>query len=131
MSYFQVKSEIFLSSAKLLHDKNYYPSVAHDAYYSCLLLMKHIWIYKMHKTQEELKSLCKANNIGVHEVLINEIGKWIKISSNSDSRTFNTSIVSLKRLRVNADYEDSNFNYTQSNNSLSLAEDIIPILKHY
>ena len=132
MSYFQKKSEIFFDSAKLLHDKNYYPSVAHDAYYSCLLLLKHIWVYKMGKTQAELKSICEENHSGVHEILINSVGKWIKGNSKDDAiREFNNKIVALKRLRTNADYDDENFDYTKSSKSISLAGDIIPLLKHY
>lgn len=130
MSSFQNKSELLIASAKLSHDKNYYPAVAHGTYYSCLLLLKHIWIYKMSKTQTDLDVKCKSEKSGTHEILINEVGKYIKDhSSNDEFREFNTKILQLKKLRVNADYDDCEFDFTKSIKSLNLSKCILPILK--
>lgn len=131
MSNFQNKSEMLIASAELSHESNYYPAVGHSAYYSCFLLLKHIWIYSMRKTQTELESRCSINKVGTHEFLINEIGKYIKNNSNQEFREFNTKIVQLKKLRVTADYDDSMFDFSKSSNSLSLSKDILPILKKY
>lgn len=131
MSNFQNKSEMLIASAKLSHESNYYPAVGHSTYYSCFLLLKHIWIYSMQKTQTELESKCSSNKIGSHEFLINEIGKYIKERSNKEFREFNNKIVQLKKLRITADYDDSVFDFSKSSNSLQLSKDILPILKKY
>jgi len=131
MSHLQNKSEILVEVAKLLHDKTYYPAVAHSAYYSCFQLLKHIWLHKMSKTEQELISKNRNSKEGSHEVLINEICSFIKASSPSDCRNINSKITQLKRLRVNADYDDSVFDSKKSANSLLLSKEIIPILKKY
>jgi hypothetical protein len=136
MSHLQNKSEILKYAAELLHDKSYYPAVAHSTYYSCYQLLKHIWLYSLHKTEANFTQelgLCKAT--GSHEFLINAIGKYIKNSSKKtaidDFDKFSEKIGQLKRLRRIADYEDSSFDISKSSSSLSLATDIIPILKKY
>jgi len=126
MSALQNKSGIMSDAAQLLHDKNLYPAVAHGAYYSCFQLMKHIWLHTMGKTEDELTSRNDS-----HAFLINEVGNYIKRSGKHDGNKFNNKIVQLKRLRVKADYKDMLFDYTDSSNSLSLSNDIIPILKQY
>lgn len=74
---------------------------------------------------------CKSESKGSHEVLINEIGKYIKGFSFSDYRIFNANIGQLKELRVNADYKDELFDKTKSYNSIALSNKIILILKRY
>jgi len=73
MSHLQNKSEMLQDVAELLHNKYYYPAVAHSAYYSCYQLLKHIWLYGMGKTQAELDSKSSASLLGSHEFLINQI----------------------------------------------------------
>ena len=135
MSELQNKSTILQASAQELHNKCYYPPVAHCAYYSCYQMMKHIWLYTMNKSQRDLDSLCNNSRMGSHEVLINEIGSYIKRSNkkdaNIDSRDFNNKITQLKRLRTTADYDDAVFDISKSVNSLSLSSDIVPILKKH
>lgn len=131
MSNFHNKSEMLKCSAELLHDNYYYPAVAHSAYYSCFLLLKHIWKYKMNKTQEELETRCSKGKVGSHEFLINEIGKYIKNNSNEEYRIFNTGIIQLKKLRISADYDDSVFDSSKSSKCIQLSKDILPILKKY
>ena len=134
-SQLQNKSEILQDAAKLLHDKTFYPAVAHSAYYSCYQLLKHIWLYGMEKSQEELNTQSSLSHLGSHEFLINEIGKYIKNSknrtANSDFRDFNNKIGQLKTLRTKADYDDDLFDSSKSLNSLSLSDEIVPILKKY
>lgn len=85
----------------------------------------------MRRTEQELSSQ-KGNNyrIGSHNFLINEIYNHIKLNcKNCDYRTFYTSIISLKKLRVKADYENSLFDYDDSRKSKILCNTIISILK--
>lgn len=129
------KSEIFAMAAEESHKHYYYPAVAHSAYYCCYQLIKHIWLYSMKKTDEELYQNTSNSKEGSHEVLIRIIGNYIKNSnkrnSTEDFRNYNTKILELKRLRIKADYKDTVFNSEDSSKSLSLSNDIIPILKKY
>lgn len=136
MSNYTNKSEIYLEVANLAEDKNYYPAVAHCAYYSCFHLMQHIWIYKMGKTNNQLEVECSSNKTGKHNILIKEIGKFIKGNPNNrnaqnDFQLFNSKIIQLKKLRENADYKDDSFDIKKSQMSRILASELIPILKKY
>jgi hypothetical protein len=135
MSQLQNKSVILSDAATLLHDKCWYPAVAHGAYYSCYQLSKHIWLYRMGKTQNELDAMCSTSKQGSHEVLINEIGKHIEASGKKDCanhrRDFKNKILQLKKLRVQADYDDANFDSLLSKNAIYLSSEILPILKQY
>ena len=96
--------------------------------------MQHIWYHKMGKTETDLDQERKTANTGIHNVLINKIGQYIKNSSTNrnayrDFQDFNSKITQLKRLRVNADYKDEVFDISKSNKSIALAKDILPILK--
>ncbi len=83
MSNLQNKSEIVKDAAELLHNKNYYPAVAHEAYYCCYPLLKHIWLYDMKRTQQESDTQCRLCHLGSHEFLIiSELEIFIKIFSN-------------------------------------------------
>ena len=118
----------------MAEDRYMYPAVAHCAYYSCIHLMQHLWYYKMRKTERELDLECSTRKTGKHAVLINEIGSFIKgntknRNARNDFQVFNTKIAQLKLLRVDADYCDKEFDRKKSNASISLAKDILPILK--
>ena len=141
MSPLQNKSKNLVSAANLLHANNLYPAVAHCAYYCCVQLMRHIWLHSFNKTEQDLKQELRLSNqnmrlaggqeAGTHEFLINQIGLHIKNSRNTnDFRQFNK-IWQLKRLRVDADYSDNDFDVTMSNNSLTLSRMIVPILQKY
>jgi len=145
MSPLQNKSEILREVAELLHNNNYYPAVAHSAYYCCFQLMKHIWLHSIRKTEDDLKnelnrfnqtaSISGKKTLGIHEFLIRNVVQFIKSfpyrNAPSDSRIFNNSIWQLRDLRTNADYSDNEFSKTDSCNSLTLSKIIIPILKRY
>jgi uncharacterized protein (UPF0332 family) len=141
MSKLQDKSDTNLDAAKLLHRESDYSSVAHCAYYSCYQLIKHIWLYAMDKSENDLELLIESINRtskkkkGSHEILINQIGSYIKEcpmnSALSDSRDFNNNVLQLKKLRTEADYKDSFFSPSNSSNSIMLAEKVLPILKKY
>jgi len=135
MSHLSNKSEMLAEAAVLLHDKTYYPAVAHSAYYCCYQLLKHIWLYRMEKSQKDLDSHFSLPHTGSHEFLINQIANYIKKSDKKDCqdhfRIFNNKIGQLKKLRCDADYNDNLFDSSKSSSSLSLSTDIIPILKKY
>jgi hypothetical protein len=136
MSNLSNKSEINIDAAKLLNDRNLYPAVAHCAYYACYQKIKHIWLHKQGKTELELETLGKSKpRLGSHEVLINEIGTFIKNSGSKnfidDFRVYNNNILQLKKLRTKADYEDTIFDSTSSSKSLTLSNEIIPVLSKY
>ena len=129
------KSQILNGATTLLHDNGKYPAVAHAAYYSCYQLMLHIWIYKMHKSLNDLDILCAKNKQGMHEILINEIESYINNSSNprsySDCRDFSKNIVFLKKLRISSDYKDEVFTQDKSLKSITLMNELTPILNKY
>lgn len=131
------KSEINYGSAAILHDKANYPSVAHCSYYSCYQLFRHIWFYSMGKTESDLKFIIdnskdkKAERKGSHDVLINEIQKFIKENNLDDFRVINSNIMQLKRLRSSADYDDKVFLYNDSLKSIQLSDKLRPVLKKY
>lgn len=129
------KAGLLDTAAHLTFDNCLYPAVAHSSYYRCFLLMSHIWIDKMHKTLDELDSLCANLGKGKHDVLIDQIYCSISTSNNSksykDSRDFNDKIKQLKRLRVSADYKNESFSRDYSAKALSLMDEIALILKKY
>lgn len=137
MSNLQNKAEINYDSAKILHDKGNYPSVAHCSYYSCFQLLRHIWFNSLHKTESDLKIILeslkdnKATEKGSHEVLINQISSHIKTNKLDDFRVFSSNIGQLKKLRRIADYDDIFFGYPESQQSIELSNLIRPILKKY
>ncbi|MBN2764907.1 MAG: hypothetical protein JXR27_00935 [Paludibacteraceae bacterium] len=136
MSSLSNKSEINATAAKLLNDKGLYSSVAHCAYYACYQKIKHIWLHKQGKTDLELETLGRSKpRTGSHEVLINEIGAFIKNSGSKnfieDFRVYNNNILQLKRLRTKADYEDTLFDSSSSSKSLTLSNEILPVLTKY
>ena len=134
MSYFTNKSDIYLDVAEMAESKYMYPAVAHCAYYSCVHLMQHLWYHKMGKTEKDLDIECSTRKTGKHAVLINEIGSFIKgnpknRNARNDFQLFNSKITQLKKLRVDADYCDKEFDMKKSSSSITLAKEILPILK--
>ena len=112
-----------------------FPAVAHGSYYSCYQLLKHIWLYSMGKTESQLNTEERISNKSSHEYLINQTIVHIENSGKKDcdvhARDFRNMMPQLKRLRVEADYYDTEFDYVKSSNSIRLSDDIIPVLKKY
>lgn len=136
MSFLSNKSDILALSADMLHRESMYPAVAHCSYYSCYQLLKHIWLHSMNQTEEDLGANCSLQRfLGSHEYLLNEVSKHIAKFGRKDSRNdvllLNKNFSRLKRLRVEADYMDKGFDYTQSSTAISLSKEILPILKKY
>lgn len=129
MSILKSKSDINLMAAELLHKNHLYPSVVHCSYYSCFQLMKHLWLGKMGKTEEDLKTANNNTTEGSHEVLINKIIAYLKNCTSADSRTFQSNIGQLKKLRKKADYESVQIDISVSKDSIDLSKATSGILK--
>ncbi len=128
MSSLRNKSEINIGAAEHLDKKGVYPPVAHCAYYSCYQFMKHIWLHSMNKTENDLTVLTRNTKEGSHEVLINQIIKHLK-TKNQDTRSFNTEIVSLKKLRHKSDYDNVEIGSEISGNAIKLSKSSLIVLK--
>lgn len=128
MSYLTNKSDINRAAADLLQANYFYPSVVHCSYYSCIQLMKHIFLFTLNKSEADLEHEGKIMAAGSHEVLINNITTLLK-TNNKDWRTFNTNIIQLKRLRVSADYQDAEIDSKKGNDSISLSDVVLKLLK--
>ncbi|MDR1170327.1 MAG: hypothetical protein LBK97_05790 [Prevotellaceae bacterium] len=122
----KIKSDELNKVANLLHSKKLYVAVAHSSYYCCLLLMKHIWLYSMNGTEEEILQ----SKSGTHKFLIKETGKHIKAINLYDFLVFRQIRV-LRDLRTDSDYSDKLFNEANSSNSLKLLNSIALVLKKY
>ena len=128
MSSLRNKSEINIAAAEHLDSESIYPPVSHCAYYSCYQFMKHIWLFSMNKTENDLALLTRNTTEGSHEVLINQIIKHIK-AKNQDARSFNTEIVSLKKLRHKSDYDNIEIGSEISANAIKLSKSSLVVLK--
>jgi uncharacterized protein (UPF0332 family) len=134
MGHLKNKSELNLGAAELLHQNNYYSSVVHCAYYSCIQFIKHILLYSLKLSETDLYNEQKAlssksfNSLGLHEYLINKISTELK-NNKKDWKAFNSSIMQLKKLRVAADYEDTMIDISKGSTSISLSDGILRQLK--
>lgn len=131
MSKLKNKSEILVVAADKLHKECLFPAVAHSSYYSCFLLLKHIWLHKMKKTDKELEIEMRSSNMKLHEFLTNKIITYIDGINNKDSRAINNNILQLKKIRVKADYKDEEIYFQDSANAIQLSKNILPILTRY
>lgn len=129
MRHLQNKSEINFDAAEHLDSESIYSPVAHCAYYSCYQFMKHIWLNIMNKTENDLALLTKSTTEGSHEVLINQIVRYLK-TKNQDIRGFNTEIVSLKKLRHKSDYDNVEIGSEISANAIKLSKSSLVVLKN-
>ncbi len=127
-SKFYNKSGLFESAAKNLLKSNDYIAIAHSAYYSCYMLMKHIWTTKMNKTDTELIALTSQLQQGSHAVLINQICCYMT-SSGMIVRDFRNGIVQLREMRYDADYKDLNIDREKGEKAISLMTDLVKVLK--
>jgi hypothetical protein len=121
------KSGLNRAAADVLLKSNYYPSVIHCSYYSCVQLMKHNLIFIIGKTESQLIEEQRKSNEGSHEVLINNTIIYLK-SNNKDWKTFNTNINQLKKLRIESDYSNINIDSDKGRKSLLLTDSVLKIL---
>lgn len=132
MSEYQAKSAICKTAAEQMNGSGLFAPVGHTAYYSCFLLLEHIWENPMAKTIADLRSLCPDGQ-NTHERLINEIRDYIRNERNNlrDSNHFYSNMGRLRRLRMSADYDDLPFGRQDAFSSISLMNLTIPILNRY
>lgn len=123
MSSYKNKSEMLESLSYELHDESRYILVGHSAYYACFHLISHICHNVLNKTDGELKTDCSLNLQGMHAYMSN------LVLQKSMDRDLRNNYGQLKKLRTSADYEDCNFDFNKSRNSLQLMNLIIPKLK--
>ena len=140
MSIYTNKSDLFMSAAEDINNdtnKCYFLVVPHSAYYSCLLLMKHLCYKKLGINNEnEMKNEVDSTLHGSHEIMIGYVRKRMSQSCTSimDRKKvveFANKIGQLKKLRTKADYEEVDITSTQSNQAIKLAQDVRNILKHF
>ena len=135
MSCYSNKSELFLSAAEMINEKScFYPAVPHGAYYSCILLMRHICCVKFGKKENEIRNEVNPTLHGTHEIMAEFVRlKMVEKAHNHDEREkaklFISKIGQLKRIRVRADYGNVDITSTQSSQSISLAKDVLKLLK--
>ena len=126
---------MLIAAADLLHDKSYYLAVAHAAYYSCYQLLKYIWRHHMGRSQDELDVQTSQSRMGSHEFLLNEIVEHISglknENSGNDARTLRNMLTQLKRLRIDADYGETEIDCEKSKKALDLSRELLNILKRY
>jgi hypothetical protein len=117
------------AAAKLIEAKLDASSV-HCSYYSCVQHMLHIKGEYYNEDSERLLERCKFEQKGSHFVLINEIKDAIRnVSKNaSEYQTFSHNIESLKRNRIDADYQNVAIDKSKSGASLAFANKINGIL---
>ena len=140
MSIYTNKSDLFMSAAEDINNdtnKCYFLVVPHSAYYSCLLLMKHLCYKKFGINNEnEMKNDVDSTLHGSHEIMIGYVRKRMTQSCTSimDKKKvveFANKIGQLKKLRTKADYEEVTITSTQSSQAIELAKDVRNILKHF
>jgi hypothetical protein len=82
-----------------------------------------------------LSALCSLSKAGSHEVLINEIVRYIRDAKKPNCATHMNDYCrlmgQLKYLRVKADYGDSIFDSAESSITIDLSDKIILILRKY
>lgn len=132
MSEYQGKSLICEEAAKKLDTSGFFAPVGHTAYYSCFLLLEHIWEHTMSLSKADLYSLC-SNGQNSHERLINEIRDYIRDNCHSlkDSNIIHNNMSRLRRLRMSADYADLPFSKQEAFSSITLMNLTLPILNKY
>lgn len=90
-------------------------------------MMQHVWLNKIGKTEDDLLGLISMSREGSHNVLINQIGGYIK-EKNKDERKFSNSSSTLKRLRVRSDYKNLDIDSKNSYKAVSLSKELRAIL---
>ena len=128
MSQLKSKSEINFTAAKhLLDTTSYFPTVVHSSYYSCIQLIKHILVYKMGISEQELDNKIQNDRRGSHDYMINRI-KVHLIELKLEWRDFDK-ISQLKKLRTEADYKDITIDFSKGRNSVDISLSVLNVLK--
>lgn len=129
MSKLSNKSQINFSAAEELQKSYHYCSVVHCSYYGCLQLMKHILLYKIGKTEAEIKADLNFSRDTSHSYIITQIIIYLKSLNNGSVTLFSSNMNSLKKLRTNADYADVDIDVDSGKNSILLSQEVNKILQ--
>lgn len=140
MSHYEEKSEVYFKVANIIHGQQFFPAVPHDAYYSCFLMMQHLFYiqysedFEVVKHELNLNDTKEGNFNGTHEVITEYLTRKfdsvaIDIVTMRNYSAFKNKIGQLKKLRTKADYRNEDISKRDSENSISLAADILQLLK--
>jgi hypothetical protein len=123
------KAEQNREAFELLCQASKYASSVHCIYYHCLQLSKHV--LKVHLGTSYLQQ--KANgSVNSHDYVRSEVAKnLLDTASNHVSNMFSKHFNKLKRLRVQADYSDSEINEDHAKKAFGFAREIDNMLKEY
>lgn len=130
-SRYKNKSGLFEAATGVLMSQCQYLPVPHSAYYSCYQLLKHIWLYTLNKTEEELQAQISLNGAKAsHEYLINQIIPLVTDPHDRRAqRDFSNKLIQLKLLRTQADYSDISVDRVFAENAIDLMKDLLRVLK--
>lgn len=120
-----------LGAAKALVDsKTFYPaSAAHCAYYACFQFMKHVTLCFIGKTEGELKAECALEKEGTHVHITALVVKYLA-ANKKEFIEFHTNIKELKRLRAEADYDNTIFGSDEAKKCLKISETVYKFLQN-
>lgn len=130
-SRYKNKSGLFENATGVLMSNYQYLPIPHSAYYSCYQLLKHIWLYKLNKTEEELQTQISLNGAKAsHEYLINQIIPLVTDSRDLRARRdFSNKLTQLKTLRTQADYTDISVDRVFAEKAIDLMNDLLRVLR--
>lgn len=130
-SRYKNKSGLFETAANVLMSQAQYLPVPHSAYYSCYQMIKHIWLYKFNKSEEELQAQISQNGAKAsHEYLINQIIPLVTDSRDiAARRDFRNNLTQLKTLRTQADYSDTTVDRDFAEKAIRLMSELLRTLK--
>jgi len=127
----QIKWPKSQAAAATLRDRGLHVSVVHCAYYACVQLMKHIVIYNIGISSEDIESEVTQTRQSTHAFLINQITTLLR-HEDGDWSLFSKKINDLKRLRNDVDYSDEvPADSAKSETSIQLSDDVINMLRQY
>lgn len=130
-SRYKNKSGLFENATGVLMSNYQYLPIPHSAYYSCYQLLKHIWLYKLNRTEEELQTQISLNGAKAsHEYLINQIIPLVTDSRDLRARRdFSNKLTQLKTLRTQADYTDISVDRVFAEKAIDLMNDLLRVLR--
>lgn len=134
-SKYRNKSEIYHDAAvELIKGDSLFSPIPHIAYYSCLLLMFHIWYVEKHHSITELQIKDNGEYTNkIHVILANKIKDLVIENFKKTDKTigveFGNKLAKLKKLRVKADYQDEDITREDSRNAIEISEKILKTLK--
>ncbi|MBA5649998.1 HEPN domain-containing protein [Bacteroides fragilis] len=120
------KSDLNISAAEFMLEKNMYCSVCHPAYYSCLQLMKYYIKNKLDIDYERQATDTSSTYHGdSHRYIITIIRQKLKESINKEvARVFDSQIKDLKNWRITSDYSHEDVNRDQCIDAIRIAKEI-------